>query len=284
MSIRRTAPLLVLALVISGVVGLSACSGGTLSSTEQDPVLVVATSLADVSQATSDTGRAASEQPETTVGPVPVSPAEIVAAKVSGSVVHVRVKGVAVSPFFGQEQYEGVGSGIVYTSDGYILTNDHVVSTGGQAADSVMVTFATGESVEASIVARDQTADIALLKVDKTGLVPVAFADPEAIQVGQWAIAIGSPLDYRNSVSEGIVSGLDRDLETGDADRPGLTGLLQTDAAISPGNSGGGLFNAAGELIGMPEAYLSAASGAENIGFAIPADRVLAIAETLLVR
>ncbi len=211
-----------------------------------------------------------------------VSPAEIVAAQVSASVVNVRVKGVAVSPFFGQEQYEGVGSGIIYTSDGYILTNDHVVSLNGSAADSVEVTLATGEVLDATIVARDSANDLALLKIEKNGLTPVVFAESSSVAVGQWAIAIGSPLDYRNTVSVGIVSGLDRDLESGDPRSPQLTGLLQTDAAISPGNSGGGLFNAAGEIIGMPEVYLSAATGAENIGFAIPADKVAALAEQLM--
>ena len=211
-----------------------------------------------------------------------VSPAEIVAAQVSASVVNVRVKEVAVSPFFGRKQYEGVGSGIVYTSDGHILTNDHVVSLNGAAADSVEVTLATGEVLDATIVARDGANDLALLKIEKNGLNPVVFAESNSVVVGQWAIAIGSPLDYRNTVSVGIVSRLDRDLETGDPRSPQLTGLLQTDAAISPGNSGGGLFNAAGELIGMPEAYLSAATGAENIGFAIPADKVAALAEQLM--
>ncbi|MFH0917199.1 MAG: trypsin-like peptidase domain-containing protein [bacterium] len=229
---------------------------------------------------TADTSPAA--QTLNTVTTRIVSPAEIVAARVSASVVNVRVKGVTVSPFYGQEQYEGVGSGIIYTSDGYILTNDHVVSMNGREATSVVVTLATGETLDAAIVARDATRDLAVLKIDKTGLIPVVFASSSTVKVGQWAIAIGSPLDYRNSVTEGIVSGLKRDLPTGDPASPQLTGLLQTDAAISPGNSGGGLFNAAGQLIGMPEAYIPATSGAENIGFAIPADTVASVARQLM--
>jgi S1-C subfamily serine protease len=213
-----------------------------------------------------------------------ISPAEMVASKVSVSVVNVRVQGVTVSPFFGQEQYQGVGSGIVYTSEGYILTNDHVVSLDGQTVDSVEVTFSSGETLPATVVARDSANDLAVLKVDKTGLTPVVFAESSGVVVGQWAIAIGSPLDYRNSVTEGIVSGLDRSLDTGDPTSPQLTGLLQTDAAISPGNSGGGLFNAAGKLIGMPEAYLPASTGAVSVGFAIPADKVAALAEQLMVQ
>ncbi len=211
-----------------------------------------------------------------------VSPAEAVVAKVSASVVNVTVKGMTASPFYGQQQYEGVGSGIVYTSDGYILTNDHVVTENGQAADSVVVTFATGEQVDATIVARNSDKDLALLKVAKTGLVPVVFASSSDVRVGQWAFAIGSPFDYSNSVTEGIVSGLNRTLSTGDSSISDLTGLLQTDAAISPGNSGGGLFNAEGRLIGMPEAYISGQSGAENLGFAIPADTIALVANQLL--
>jgi S1-C subfamily serine protease len=115
-------------------------------------------------------------------------------------------------------------------------------------------------------------------------LLPIDFAKSASVVVGQWAIAIGSPLDYSNSVTVGIVSGLNRDLESGDPTSPQLTGLLQTDAAISPGNSGGGLFNAAGQLIGMPEAYISAASGAENLGFAIPADKIATIAAQLMAQ
>jgi S1-C subfamily serine protease len=159
-----------------------------------------------------------------------------------------------------------------------------VVSENGVPADSVVVIFMTGETAAARIVARDATHDLALLKVDKTGLTAVSFAESSAVKVGDWAIAVGSPLDYQNSVTEGIVSGLDRSLSTGDASTPDLTGLLQTDAAISPGNSGGGLFDAAGDLIGMPEAYLSVSTGAENMGFAIPADTVASVASQLLSR
>jgi serine protease Do len=285
--------LMTLSLILVLSFGAFACSGGTAITT--DPA--VATSTLSTSDATasvattSDTPAvgltsaddhiSAAQTLENTTTEI-VSPAEVVASKVSASVVNVRVEGVTVSPFFGQEQYEGVGSGIVYTSDGYILTNDHVVSLDGKAVDSVVVTFSSGESVPATIVARDQNNDLALLKVDKTGLVPVAFAESSSVVVGQWAIAIGSPLDYRNSVTVGIVSGLDRDLETGDPASPQMTDLLQTDAAISPGNSGGGLFNAAGELIGMPEAYLPASTGAVSVGFAIPADKVASIAGRLV--
>ena len=213
------------------------------------------------------------------------SPAEAVASAVYQSVVNVRVTGVVVSRFFGNQPYEGIGSGIIYTADGYILTNDHVVSQNGQPADTVEVTFATGETVSASIVATDATHDIAAIKVDKTGLMPVRLGRSSDIKLGEWAIAIGSPSDYRNSVTLGIVSGLERELATGDPSSPTLSGLVQTDAAISPGNSGGGLFDARGRLIGMPEAYLPPAqTGAENIGFAIPVDTLAEVAKKLTGR
>lgn len=264
------------------------CGGGGDSATTVTSTAITQTTAATQAGATAEPTVAESTIPSPKTlesGTVePVSPAQIVAGKASASVVHVRVQGVTVSPFYGQEQYEGVGSGIIYTSDGYILTNDHVVSLNGEAADSVQVTLATGEVLNAKIVARDSANDVALLKIEKTGLPPVVFADADSVAVGQWAIAIGSPLDYRNSVTEGIVSGLDRNFATGDPSRPELTGLVQTDAAISPGNSGGGLFNAAGELIGMPELYLAPSSGAESMGFAIPADRVAAIAEQLMAQ
>jgi S1-C subfamily serine protease len=274
---------LILALLLP--LGVVACSTGTASTTDSSAAAVVATTAGTASaELAAANGTNAAPQTLENVTTEIVSPAEVVAAQVSASVVNVRVAGVTVSPFYGQERYEGVGSGIIYSSDGYILTNDHVVSLNGQAVDSVEVTFSTGETMPATIVARDAANDVALLKVGKTGLVPVSFADWSGVAVGQWAIAIGSPLDYRNSVTVGIVSGLDRDLDTGDSASSQLTGLLQTDAAISPGNSGGGLFNAAGDLIGMPEAYVSPSSGAENIGFAIPADKLASIATQLMAK
>jgi serine protease Do len=279
---RLLGPAFILGVAVLIPFGVTACSGSTTTSTTSSGAASTTAAGATLATTSNTTAPAQTLKSETTEI---ISPAEIVAAKVSASVVNVHVKGVAVSRFYGQEPYEGVGSGIIYTSDGYILTNDHVVSLNGAAADSVVVTLATGETLDANIVARDSTRDLALLKVDKIGLIPVTFAKSSTVKVGQWAIAIGSPLDYSNSVTEGIVSGLKRDIPspTGGPNSPQLTGLLQTDAAISPGNSGGGLFNAAGELIGMPEAYIPPSTGgAENIGFAIPADTVASVASQLI--
>jgi serine protease Do len=278
---RRFRGVLLVPMALALTLSAAACSGSAVSTDTTPATAVTATAAVSLAADSETVPDVQTLQNETTKI---VSPAQIVAAQVSASVVNVRVKGVVISPFYGQEQYEGVGSGIVYQPDGYILTNDHVVSLNGNPVDSVEVTLATGEVLDATIVARDSQNDLALLKIDKSGLPPVVFADSSAVTVGQWAIAIGSPLDYQNTVSEGIVSGLDRSLETGDPRSPQLTGLLQTDAAISPGNSGGGLFNAAGELIGMPEVYLPTSTGAENIGFAMPADKVATIAEQLMAQ
>ena len=210
-----------------------------------------------------------------------VSPAEAVAATASPSVVNVRVTGTVSSPFFGNQPYEGVGSGVIYSAEGYIITNAHVVSENGTPANTVEVTFSTGQAVPATIVAADSFTDIAVIKVDKTGLTPATFADDGAVKIGAYAVAIGSPLDYSNSVTLGIVSGLGRSIEN--AGSTALVDLIQTDAAISPGNSGGALLDAQGRVIGINVAYMPpSTSGAENIGFAIPAGTAVAVAKELI--
>jgi S1-C subfamily serine protease len=175
-----------------------------------------------------------------------------------------------------------VGSGVVYTADGYILTNDHVVTLDGAvtSGQTITVTFSDGSQIPATIAGEDAAADIAAINVAKTGLNPVVFGKSSDVQLAEWATVIGSPLDFRNSVTLGIVSGLDRTLQISATET--LTGLMQIDTPISPGNSGGGCFDAKGRFIGMPEVYLPPGStGAENIGFAIPADTVATVAKTL---
>ena len=210
-----------------------------------------------------------------------VSPAEAVAANVGPSVVNVRVTGVTSSGFFGNEPYEGVGSGVIYSSDGYIITCDHVVNENGTPAQTVEVTFSDGKKVPAKIVGSDSFTDIAVIKVNMTGLPAASFAHAALVKAGEYAIAIGSPEDYSNSVTMGIVSGLGRSIEN--AGSTALVDLIQTDAAISPGNSGGALLDSGGSVIGINEAYLPPAStGAENVAFAIPADTAVSIAKELI--
>jgi len=170
-----------------------------------------------------------------------------------------------VSPF--SVPTTGVGSGVILTSDGYILTNRHVVD----GSQQLTVATADGRELEARIVRISDTTDLALIKVEATGLRAAPIGDSTAIQVGQTAIAIGSPLGtFTETVTKGIVSGLDREITVTDqATRRQLSldGLIQTDAAINPGNSGGPLLDGAGNVIGINTAV---AGNAEGLGFAIP--------------
>ena len=172
------------------------------------------------------------------------SPAQEVLNAVYSSVVNIRV----IVTINGQTG-GGVGSGVVYTADGLILTNDHVVTLDEQVktGQQITVTFSDGSTAPATIVGTDQQKDVAAIKVQKTGLVPVTFGATKDVHLAEWAIVIGSPLDFRNSVTLGIVSGLNRTLDTGSGTPP-LTGLMQIDTPISPGNSGGGCFDTAGPL------------------------------------
>jgi S1-C subfamily serine protease len=161
----------------------------------------------------------------------------------------------------------GVGTGIILTADGYALTNRHVV----EGSRSLTATLADGTEYPATIVTLSETDDLALVKIDATGLKPAAIGDSARVKVGQTAIAIGSPLGtYTETVTKGIISALDRTITVQD-EQTGqpvtLTGLFQTDAAINPGNSGGPLLDASGEVVGVNTAT---ASSAEGLGFAIP--------------
>jgi S1-C subfamily serine protease len=168
---------------------------------------------------------------------------------------------------FGDQTGTGIGTGIILTADGYVLTNRHVV----EGSQSLKATLADGKEYSASVVKIAEDQDLALVKVDATGLKPATIGNSDQIQVGQTAIAIGSPLGtFTETVTRGIVSALDRSITVQDelTGRPTtLSGLIQTDAAINPGNSGGPLLNAAGEVVGVNTAV---AAQAEGIGFAIP--------------
>jgi serine protease DegQ len=170
----------------------------------------------------------------------------------------------------------GNGSGVVYTADGLILTNAHVV----RDSATLQVAFADGRRVKATLRAVDDVTDLALVQADRRDLPPARF-QPEPPPVGSLSVVIGSPLGYENTVTAGIISGLHREI-TGSASKGGsLVDLIQTDAAISPGNSGGAVANDAGEVVGISEAYLPPETGAVSMGFAIPAATVLDVADQL---
>ncbi len=165
------------------------------------------------------------------------------------------------------------GSGVIISEDGYIVTNHHVVEGG----KSIKVYLRNGDSYDAKIIGTDKTTDLALLKIEATNLIYAQFGDSATLQVGDAAIAIGNPLGLlHGTATTGIISALDRELTINNE----TMNLLQTDASISPGNSGGGLFNAKGELIGIVNAK-SSAEYAEGIGFAIPINDVKPVIEAL---
>ena len=196
----------------------------------------------------------------------PVPELTDVVAAVRASVVTITSEGFS-SRGFAQIPSSGVGSGVVLTPDGYILTNKHVVS----GSQSLTVELADERQFPATIVRESDDKDLALIKIDATGLKPAVIGDSSTLQVGQTVIAIGSPLGtFTETVTKGILSATGRtitvrDEQTGRPDT--LTGLLQTDAAINPGNSGGPLLDANGRVIGINTAV---STDAEGLGFAIP--------------
>lgn len=213
------------------------------------------------------------------------SPAEAVAEQLGPSVVNIAISGVTTQGPFGQQQYAGEGSGVIYTADGMIVTNNHVVSDeAGDPVDTIEVTLATGEKLPATIVGRDPLTDLAVVKVDASMDLPAATFNTDLPAVGEYAVAIGSPLGYENSVTLGIVSGVARSIEgvTG-SEGVALTNLIQTDAPISPGNSGGALANASAQVVGINVAYLPpSTTGAVAIGFAIPAVTATKVVEEII--
>jgi len=191
-----------------------------------------------------------------------------IVADATQSVVTIRSQGMSrnqLSPF--GVPSTGVGSGVVVTASGLILTNSHVVEN----ARSLTVTTADGQELRATVVSSDADHDIAVIRATGGRLVPATLGDSAKLEVGQTVLAIGSPLgEFTETVTRGIVSALDRSITVADQQTgrgEDLSGLIQTDAAINPGNSGGALINERGEVIGMNTAV---AGSAQGIGFAIP--------------
>ena len=165
---------------------------------------------------------------------------------------------------------DGLGSGVVAGEGDVVVTNEHVV----RGADQIELALADGERVAARVLATDAYTDLAVLEPERTDLPAAQFRD-ELPQLGEPVLAVGSPLGFRNSVTLGIVSGVGREIPGAAAQAPALVNLIQTDAAISPGNSGGALVDADGQVVGINDAYLPPETGAVSIGFAIPSPTVL---------
>lgn len=183
---------------------------------------------------------------------------------------------------------KATGSGVIISKDGYILTNNHIIDTSSTTtskyytvsdANKVLVyLYEEDDPVEAKIIGSDSVTDLAILKIDRNDLTPVEIGDSDSVQVGEFAMAIGNPLDMRNTVTSGIISGTHREIED---DNGTMYTLIQTDAAINAGNSGGALVNAEGKLIGINTLKMSG-TGIEGMGFAIPINSTLDISEQLI--
>ncbi|NIJ38988.1 serine protease Do [Sphingopyxis panaciterrae] len=205
------------------------------------------------------------------------------------AVVNISTKqevtlGVRLNPFAGtrepitQEQ-QGGGSGFLISTDGYIVTNNHVISGGprGEAVNQVTVTLTNQKEYKATIVGRDVASDLALLKIDATGLPFVKFADSSTARVGDWVVAIGNPLGLGSTVTAGIISAVQRNLGSGGAyDR-----YIQTDTAINRGNSGGPLFDLQGNVVGINNMLISPVGANIGVNFAIPADAAIPVIDSL---
>jgi putative serine protease PepD len=235
-------------------------SGGTVLLVHQVMPPAAAPAAASASPAATD-----ATNTSTTISATDLT--AIVAAD-KASVVTITADGLSTNGFspFGQPT-TGVGSGVILTANGYILTNRHVVA----GSQTLSVQIEDGRTFDAKVIEVSQTNDLALIKITATGLAPAKIADSGKIQVGQTALAIGSPLGtYTETVTRGIISGLGRTVTVQDeaTGKPvTLTGLIQTDAAINPGNSGGPLLDATGAVVGLNTAVSTTAQG---LGFAIP--------------
>jgi S1-C subfamily serine protease len=242
-----------LALLVAG------CSTGDEGDDEAEPT---ATATATPTATTTAAPRAGGADRADTFGGIPA-----LVEAVAPSIVALLVS---------TGQGEGEGSGVVWSEDGVIVTNDHVVS----GAQEVVVALASGERLPATVEASDPVTDLAVVRVDRDGLPAAEFAE-DLPAVGALAVAMGNPLGFENTVTAGIVSGLHRSIPSG-GQTPALVDLIQTDAAISPGNSGGALVGADGAVMGVNVAYIPPEAQAVAIGFAIPSPTVVDVVTQLL--
>jgi serine protease Do len=264
-------PFALLAVLVIGIALGRALSGPTTASTppsaEPQPALTVNASLPTVQ----------ARPLELATGGIPE-----VAEGVLPSVVSIFTVQGASSPWGAVarrpsgQQGQGLGSGVVVSEDGVILTNNHVVAS----ADRIFVRLQDGRTLEATLVGRDELSDLAAVRLRDPieGLRSVPWGDSDALRLGELVLAVGNPFGLSGSVTMGIVSAKGR----GDVGIVDYEDFIQTDAAINPGNSGGALVNARGELVGINTAILSQSGGYQGVGFAIPSNMVRPIADSLL--
>ena len=281
---QMIACLLVMAVLSSGLTALLLKGGNTTSQAEsttttQDNTIVVDESKSNTEDSTqsqqADTARPSENlQVSSATTLTPAITSSVIQNSMS-SVVGIYLSATTINYTGASEEEDlGSGSGVIITSDGYIITNNHVVE-GGQ---NIRVCLQDGSEYEATLIGTDSYSDLAVIKIDATGLPAATLGTSSNMTVGDPVFAIGNPLGVlSSSVSQGIISGLDRTINV---DGHNMT-LMQTDAAVNPGNSGGGLFNANGELIGIVNAK-SYGLDVEGIGFAIPMDTAKSIIMDLI--
>lgn len=244
--------------------------------------------LKGAQNSSSDSGNTASQSSNSstviTVDGSVESLVEAVYEKAGNSVVGIRAT-TTIQGFLGSQDSSSDGSGVIYTSDGYIITNYHVIESVAKTGSSksiieVYLNYDREAPIEAQIVGYNISADLAVIKINKKGLSPVEIANSDLLKIGQYAVAIGCPggIEFMGSVSYGIVSGLNRSITI---DSIGEMELIQTDAAINPGNSGGALLNSTGQLIGINSSKLVDESF-EGMGFAIPANKVIEVVSKIM--
>jgi len=208
------------------------------------------------------------------VGAMDIMSITEVVTNVKHAVVEIKTERISTGRFMREFVSTGAGSGVIINEDGYIVTNDHVIS----GAQTIIVRLSNEQEFTATLIGSDRRTDLAVIKIDAEGLQPATMGHSSSLQVGQTAVAIGNPLgELGGTVTSGIISALDREI-TVEGEQ---MSLLQTDAAVNPGNSGGGLFSLHGLLIGVVNAK-SSGSEIEGLGFAIPIDTARIVVEQLI--
>ena len=272
---------IIISVLLSAVVGFGGGFAGIYAYNKLNPTPVQST--------TGDTSNEVTEQNNVSINVenLEATIGEAIAEKVTPSVVGIRTTVSVPSYFGGTQESSGEGSGVIYTKDGYIITNYHVISDAvDYGKSSKILVFLSGDTengISASIVGYNVSNDLAVLKIDAKNLSAIEWADSSKLKVGQQVMAIGNPggLEFMGSATWGIISGLNRVISS--SSDGSTTELIQTDAAINPGNSGGALVNTEGKLIGINSSKLVSES-VEGMGFAIPSNTVKELCDKIIAK